>query len=94
MPESGTYGSVRGALSNERPYRDKKGLAPMLDRMAGAELRNEAKCGRAVAAGAFVPGTLEPPLDTKSAGRPGSMSRNGLGYFFAGWGRGSCGERQ
>jgi hypothetical protein len=23
MPESGTYGSVRGALSNERPYRDK-----------------------------------------------------------------------
>jgi hypothetical protein len=22
MPESGTYGSVRGALSNERPYRD------------------------------------------------------------------------
>ncbi len=26
MPELGTYGSVRGALSNERPYRDKKGL--------------------------------------------------------------------
>jgi hypothetical protein len=23
MPESGPYGSVRGALSNERPYRDK-----------------------------------------------------------------------
>ena len=23
MPESGTYGSVRGALSNERSYRDK-----------------------------------------------------------------------
>ena len=23
MPESGTYGSVRGALSNERPYRDR-----------------------------------------------------------------------
>jgi hypothetical protein len=22
MPELGTYGSVRGALSNERPYRD------------------------------------------------------------------------
>ncbi len=22
MPESGTYGSVRGAFSNERPYRD------------------------------------------------------------------------
>jgi hypothetical protein len=22
MPESGPYGSVRGALSNERPYRD------------------------------------------------------------------------
>ena len=22
MPESGAYGSVRGALSNERPYRD------------------------------------------------------------------------
>jgi hypothetical protein len=22
MPESGTYGSVRGALSNGRPYRD------------------------------------------------------------------------
>src|SRR5207248_2229227 len=25
MPESGSYGSVRGALSNERPYRDKNG---------------------------------------------------------------------
>ena len=24
MPESGAYGSVRGALSNERPYRDPK----------------------------------------------------------------------
>ena len=24
MPESGPYGSVRGALSNERPYRDRK----------------------------------------------------------------------
>ena len=24
MPESGPYGSVRGALSNERPYRDKE----------------------------------------------------------------------
>ena len=23
MPESGPYGSVRGALSNERPYRDR-----------------------------------------------------------------------
>jgi hypothetical protein len=23
MPESGTYGSVRGAFSNECPYRDK-----------------------------------------------------------------------
>lgn len=22
MPESGAYGSVRGALSNERPYRE------------------------------------------------------------------------
>ncbi len=29
----------------------KKGLAPMLDRMAGAELRNEAKCGRARSGG-------------------------------------------
>ena len=25
MPESGTYGSVRGALSNGRPYRDREG---------------------------------------------------------------------
>ena len=24
MPELGTLGSVRGALSNERPYRDRK----------------------------------------------------------------------
>ena len=24
MPESGAYGSVRGALSNERPYRDRQ----------------------------------------------------------------------
>jgi len=29
MPESGPYGSVRGALSNERPYRD-----PQLPRFA------------------------------------------------------------
>jgi hypothetical protein len=29
MPESGTYGSVRGALSNGRPYRD---LSPPKDR--------------------------------------------------------------
>ena len=41
MPESGTYGSVRGALSNERPYRDKaaSGLlfdAPRLVRLAHA----------------------------------------------------------
>lgn len=26
MPESGTYGSVRGALSNGRPYRDRVGV--------------------------------------------------------------------
>jgi hypothetical protein len=29
MPESGTYGSVRGALSNGRPYRD-RGIAALL----------------------------------------------------------------
>jgi hypothetical protein len=29
MPESGTYGSVRGALSNGRPYRD-RGVAALL----------------------------------------------------------------
>jgi hypothetical protein len=27
MPESGTYGSVRGALRNERPYRDLRGAS-------------------------------------------------------------------
>ncbi len=26
MPESGAYGSVRGALSNERPYRDPESM--------------------------------------------------------------------
>lgn len=36
MPESGTYGSVRGALSNGRPYRD---LGALLFRAeAGHEL--------------------------------------------------------
>jgi hypothetical protein len=28
MPESGPYGSVRGALSNERPYRDPQSSVP------------------------------------------------------------------
>jgi hypothetical protein len=28
MPELGPYGSVRGALSNERPYRDLRNLCP------------------------------------------------------------------
>jgi hypothetical protein len=27
MPELGPYGSVRGALSNERPYRDLRNVA-------------------------------------------------------------------
>jgi len=31
MRESRTYGSVRGALSNERPYRDKACDAVLLD---------------------------------------------------------------
>ena len=30
MPESGPLGSVRGALSNERPYRDPRPLAAVL----------------------------------------------------------------
>jgi hypothetical protein len=41
MPELGTYGSVRGALSNERPYRDPfsaTGLRPM------ASPRNDSGC--------------------------------------------------
>jgi hypothetical protein len=33
MPESGSSGSVRGAFSNERPYRDQKA--------AGDELKNQ-----------------------------------------------------
>ena len=28
MPESGTYGSVRGAPSNGRPYRDQAQMQP------------------------------------------------------------------
>ncbi len=28
MRESRTYGSVRGALSNERPYRDMRSIVP------------------------------------------------------------------
>ena len=31
MPELGTLGSVRGALSNERPYRDKNRCIPGAD---------------------------------------------------------------
>ena len=31
MPESGAYGSVRGALSNERPYRDQRGGHPSFE---------------------------------------------------------------
>jgi hypothetical protein len=34
MPESGTYGSVRGVPSNGRPYRDRSGLGPRPDRPA------------------------------------------------------------
>ena len=30
MPELGLYGSVRGALSNERPYRDSMGVLRIL----------------------------------------------------------------
>jgi hypothetical protein len=35
MPESGTYGSVRGALSNERPYRDKIAHSAAAELVAG-----------------------------------------------------------
>ena len=34
MRESCTYGSVRGALSNERPYRDRRDLGELSDRAA------------------------------------------------------------
>jgi len=48
MPELGTYGSVRGALSNERPYRDPArahdGRSPAA-RLAGMT-RREAACLR------------------------------------------------
>jgi hypothetical protein len=41
MPESGPYGSVRGALSNERPYRDPETSAklPVFDEKRAALLR-------------------------------------------------------
>jgi hypothetical protein len=33
MPELGPYGSVRGALSNERPYRDSGAPKPLQNRL-------------------------------------------------------------
>ena len=38
MPELGTYGSVRGALSNERPYRDQMGI-PFTDLRGDGSVR-------------------------------------------------------
>jgi hypothetical protein len=34
MPESGTYGSVRGAAGNSRPYRESNALAGATEPMA------------------------------------------------------------
>ena len=42
MPELGTYGSVRGALSNERPYRDPGSQPPAFGRSASP--RNDSGC--------------------------------------------------
>ena len=35
MPESGTYGSVRGAAGNSRPYRDCRPMAKLTTRSEG-----------------------------------------------------------
>jgi hypothetical protein len=43
MPESGPYGSVRGALSNERPYRDPDSLAEFTLGRATGSARSAAR---------------------------------------------------
>ena len=46
MPELGTYGSVRGALSNERPYRDRSLTLALLTLRRVFKLRRKQKSGR------------------------------------------------
>jgi hypothetical protein len=46
MPESGTYGSVRGALSNERPYRDFGLLAMTVERFLPLDAESARICKR------------------------------------------------
>ena len=50
MPELGTYGSVRGAAGNSRPYRDRLHDGPLHDRRRpkGSDERNRGRLGRLV----------------------------------------------
>ena len=41
MPELGLYGSVRGALSNERPYRDSMRVFRILTEPTSTPMRDE-----------------------------------------------------
>jgi len=70
MPESGTYGSVRGALSNGRPYRDKGGPDVPIDPRRQIRRAHQKRCGGhggpcAVltrhASAAFAHPTMPPP---------------------------------
>ena len=54
MPESGTYGSVRGAAGNSRPYR---------------ECRPGASSGRGIGAGVRKPPMNEPAGERRAVGR-------------------------
>ena len=57
MPESGPYGSVRGAPSNERPYRDSTHPTIYYDRpmpVSGAERRSCCRLDRANRRGTFA----------------------------------------
>ena len=42
MPESGSHGSVRGVLSNGRPYRDHLGIRP-IEKLRGLRLTRAAE---------------------------------------------------
>jgi hypothetical protein len=54
MLESGTYGSVRGALSNERPYRDPNNFLPLPRTLGfGREKRPQQRSAPDGAAGVF-----------------------------------------
>ena len=44
MPESGTYGSVRGAAGNSRPYRECRPIATARQRLGPASESLQGRC--------------------------------------------------